>query len=206
MNPTTNPIMEASEAASKLSTISPDPDAPLPFEQLTADEIQEIRRTMEQNRLERARTFTVPELPISEPDKDRFADCLLSGQPYTESFERFKGKLKVVLRSRFKWEEDAIIDQVFQDFAEKQIKSDGQYVNRLNVYNLSFQVSSLDGVVQITSKKSENLREHVQKGIFEDMPEPKLYILVSLLHQFDTKVTALCRMALPDFSEPDADS
>lgn len=194
------------EPTEAIVTPKDSPDLPLPFEQLTADEVHELRKIMEESRLERSRHRRLPNLPISEEDKDRFAECLASGQPYREEFSRLKGKFNVTLRTRYKWEEDAIIAQIFDDFSDKTIKSDGQYANRLNLYNLTYQMEKLDGLPMVSPKRGDNLREKLSAGIFEGMVEPKLFILTSLLFQFDAKVTALCQLAMPDFSEPDAAS
>ena len=185
-----------------------EPVLPLPFEQLTADEVHELRRLLDQSRDERSRLRKLPELPITETDQDRFAECLMSGQPYREEFSRYKGKFLVTLRSRFKWEEDMIIEQIFQDFSDKTIKSDGQYANRLNLYNLLFQMEQLDGVEMTKIRQGDNLREKLSQSLLETIVEPKLFILTSLLFQFDAKVSKLCQTALesPDFSKPDVAS
>lgn len=176
------------------------------YDKLSAEEVQDIRRFMERERTMRGVEFYPPDLPITEADKDRFADCLATGKSYSEEISRYKGKLKVTFRTRLKREDDAIMEQTFLDFEDLYTKSKGQYANRLNVYHLCFQVEALDGVPQIAPRKGANLREFAGKSIYEDMTEPKIFLLISLLSQFDAKVTTMCRDAMPDFSKPDADS
>jgi hypothetical protein len=174
--------------------------------QLSAEEVQELRQVIERIRSAKETPYRLPLLPISEADRDRFADSLCVGKPYSEEFERLNGKIKVKLRSLIKWEEDLIIAQLTRDFGDQEISTEGQYANRLNVYSLCFKMTELNGVPQVSPKKNTDLREFVSKSLFENMPEPKLYILIALLSQFDTKVTALCREATPDFSKPATDS
>lgn len=176
------------------------------YQKLSAMEVQSLRALIEKNKRELPATFQVPDLPISESDKDRFADCLCEGVPFSEELERYKGKLKVTLRSKLKWEEDMITEQVRKDFEDEYTKADGHYRSRLLVYNLCFELTHLDNVRQQSISKNTDLRKFVQDSIFEQMPQPKLLILLTLMAQFDDKVSRLCRIALPDFSNPGADS
>lgn len=176
------------------------------FSTLSAAEVQSLRVIMQTNREGRSKTFRVPEMLITEHDKDLFAESLCSGIPFKEVIERYKGKLKVTLRTKVKWEEDMIIEQIRKDFEDEYTHTDGQYVNRLNVYNLCFELCELDGVPQKPITKGTDLRKYVEDSVLESMLEPKLYILITLMAQFDDKVSRLCRLATPDFSKSDADS
>ena len=177
---------------------------------LTADEVHELRRIIENSRLvqgEKERSAaTVNDLPIEEDDKNRFCDFMLQGEPYTEALERMGGKIKVEFRSRTRAEEEEIIRQIQKDFEENLLKTDSLYVNRLNLYNLVTQTVSLDGI-KLNIDTSIPLRERSDKSIFGNMSEPKIYVLSCLLVQFEGKLSRLCRMAVdPGFSKPATDS
>ena len=179
-------------------------------QQLTADEVHELRQIIEnsilvQGELEKSKSV-IQDLPITEDDKNRFFDMLLMGENYTEEFQRMNGKIKVKFRSRTRIEEEDILRQIQQDFADNVIKTDGLYVNRLNLYNLLTQTVSIDGV-SVVADKNLPLRERADKSIFGSMSEPKIYILSCILTQFENKLSRLCRIALKeDFSTPATDS
>jgi len=175
-------------------------------ETLTPYEVQTVRALMEKEVKGRIESFSIPPLEISEQDKDNFATNLLEGNPYCESFDKYKGKLKISFRSKLKWEEDMLIEQIRKDFEDKKIETSGQYMNRVNCYNLCFQLTELDGVPSKKITKSTDLRSFLDNSIFESMPEPKLYILISLMTQFESKVSKLCHLSMLDFSAPGSDS
>ena len=191
-------------------TIDPPAAASEPDHKLTADEVHELRRIIENSRFihgqSESKGASMTDLPITEDDKNNFCDFMLQGEPYTEAFERMGGKIKVEFRSRTRAEEEEIIRQIQKDFEENKLKTDGLYVARLNLYNLVTQTVAIDGV-KLVLDKNLPLRERADKSIFGNMSEPKTYILSCLLVQFEGKLSKLCRMAVvPDFSKPATDS
>jgi hypothetical protein len=218
MSNQTPPIPSAEELKSMMEAhnqamsqkANPTTPAAVKDDGLTADEVHELRRIIENSRLvqgEKERSAaTVNDLPIEEDDKNRFCDFMLQGEPYTEALERMGGKIKVEFRSRTRAEEEEIIRQIQKDFEENLLKTDSLYVNRLNLYNLVTQTVSLDGI-KLNIDTSIPLRERSDKSIFGNMSEPKIYVLSCLLVQFEGKLSRLCRMAVdPGFSKPATDS
>lgn len=194
----------------KMSSVEPQTQNNGSDHQLTADEVHELRRIIENSRLVQGEAermaASAMDLPISEEDKNDFCDLMLQGEPYTEKFERMGGKIKVEFRSRTRSEEEEIIRQIQKDFEDNQLKTDGLYVNRLNLYNLVTQTVSIDGV-KLVMDTDLPLRERADKSIFGNMAEPKIYILSCILVQFEGKLSRLCRMAVdPGFSKPATDS
>jgi len=150
--------------------------------------------------------FILPQMPITEEDLDKFADTLMEGVPYSESYVKYKGKLKLTIKVRSRKDEEEILAQMNEDFKSGMIHSDIAYYARMNLYNLTKQVVSIDNISQVYDS-SKTLRENAETGVFGDMPEPKLYILIGILDQFENKVVAMARKALaPDFSGPAIDT
>jgi len=183
---------------------------------LNAEEVQKLRLLLNINEQVRDKIpsnqiqgnigFLIPKLPVTEKDLDMFVDSLMEGTQYSESFVKYNGKFKVTFRVRSRKDEEAVLFQLNEDFKSGLIHSDIAYYSRLNLYNLTLQTHSLDGIIQILDY-SKTLREIAETGIFGNMPEPKLYILISILGQFEDKVSSMARKALtPDFSSPAIDT
>ena len=183
---------------------------------LNAEEVQKLRLLLNINEKVRDKIptnqiqgnvgFLIPKLPVTEKDLDMFVDSLMEGTQYSESFVKYNGKFKVTFRVRSRKDEEAVLFQMNEDFKSGLIHSDIAYYSRLNLYNLTLQTYSLDGVTQVLDY-SKTLREIAETGIFGNMPEPKLYILISMLGQFEDKVSSMAREALtPDFSSPAIDT
>lgn len=187
-------------------------DNPLPEEanQLTPEEVHELRRAIQSGNALGSfakidpESFIMPKLPILESDADAFADALMEGTQYSESFSKFQGKLRVKFRVRSRREEEELLQQLNEDFKAGMLQSEIAYRNRTSLYNLVQQTLELDGV-ELINIPGKSLRENAQASIFDSMPEPKIYILVGLLSQFENKVSRMARQALdPDFSAPAA--
>lgn len=176
------------------------------IDQLTPSEILELRQLAERARMTKVSTERVPKLPVTDADKDKLCDCMVSGTFYSETFSFFKGKLTATFRVKTKQEDDEIISQIHDDFQDSVIKSSAQYSNRLAVYQLYIQTMELGGVKLLRSK-GKSLREEVKNSIFETMPEPKLFLLITTLNQFEAKVGDILKEALDSgFTQPGAAS
>jgi hypothetical protein len=99
---------------------------------------------------------------------------------------------------------------LIKDIEGGAIKAPADYVMQMNYYNLLFQVVAVNDVAfpPINPHAEDlDLRKELRESLFNTMPDPKMYILVSMLNQFDEKVLTLSRLALnPDFSSPAAAS
>ena len=188
----------------------PDPEQQQP---LSAEEVQDLRRMINASPATASSRpiaaisgnsgFLIPQLNITDADLDSFINTLMEGTQYSETLVRYGGKLSVKFRVRSRIEEEILLAQLNQDMKDGLIHSDMAYYARVNLYNLTAQVEALDGVVQIPDPIL-TLRKRSESGIFGSMAEPKLYILVTLLAQFEDKVSRMARKALaePDFSDP----
>lgn len=188
----------------------PAPPSDLPAEaSLSPQEVHELRKLIEANPQPvlpqfESNDFIMPRLDITEADLDRFSTCLLEGEQYSETFSKYGGKLQLKLRVRSRKEEEMALAQINEDFKAGLIGSDAAYRVRVNLYNLVIQAVEIDGVAMVYDP-SKTLKENAESGIFDSMSEPKQYILVGLLAQFEDKVSRMVRKALqPDFSSPAA--
>ena len=180
-----------------------------PVDPLSPDEIFEFRRQLELQRaaLKRKAVRAVPELKVTEEDCDQICECMETGEAYSETFERFRGKMKVTFRVRTKQEDDEIINQLLQDFKDGLLMAEGQYDNRRSIYNVYIQTVGLNGVL-LSRPSEKNLRKEVAESPFETMSEPRLFVLLATLQQFEEKVSRMLKRALedPSFINPDAAS
>ena len=212
MSPTTPTSQPANVTSFDPSPSSMDP-AQNQSETLSPEEVHELRRvvinakTSQRNPvtgIEGSAGFLIPKLPITEKDEDYFAETLMEGAVYSESFSKFKGKLNVKFRVRSRQNEEEVVKQIYHDYKDGVIRTDIEHYGRTNLYNLVMQVVELDNIV-LVHDAAKSLRERAAESIFDSMLEPKLYILVSLLAQFEDKVSRIARKALePDFSVPAA--
>jgi hypothetical protein len=193
-------------------TAAPVPIAPPAPEALEPAEVQELKELLARRRaqFESFRSAALPELPIADADRDRFAEHLWAGDEFTESFSAFGGKLSAVFRVREKWEMDLIARQVDRDYRDGLIANNERLADTAGVYNLRFQLVKLNGQPQDTAyprkdPKAPSLREWTQDSVVETFKESRLAILLNWLSQFEVKVSKLMREAMEqNFTKPAA--
>ena len=156
---------------------------------------------------------TIPELPVTDADRDRFAEHLWAGTPYVESFSALGGKLTATLRLRAKWELDLVARQMDRDYADGLFVNTERQGDLLNAYNLRLQLVELNGQTLDTNfprrpadgTKPPTLRQWTQDSVVETLSEAQLFVLVTWLYQFEVKVAGLKHEAvLPNFTAPAA--
>ena len=151
---------------------------------------------------------TIPELPITDADRDRFAEHLWASVPFTESFSALDGKLTATLRLRAKWEMDLVARQIDRDYADGLFSNTERQGDLLNAYNLRLQLVEFNSQAQDTRfdrQKGLSLRDWTQDSPIDGLSEAQLFILVTWLYQFEVKVARLKREAvLPNFTAPAA--
>lgn len=176
---------------------------------LSAAELQEFRELLARGRSQPGAPV-LPELELDDAVRDRFADSLFGGDPFTVTFTAFGGKFTATFRSRRKWEIDLCTAQFGIDYREGLFTTDQSLSDARKVYALRFQLTRLNGAEQDTvyPRKDPNmtLRKWTADSPLEDMDETRLVILCNWLAQFDA-LTARLQLEAADpvnFTPPGA--
>lgn len=180
-------------------------------EGLTEEELQSIREIISANARKKKDEFILPDLPVTDEERDRFGDCMANAKVFRDECSMLKGKLKAVFRTKTKRENDILFQQLEADFKEGRIVNEPMYVTLLNNYNLLIQMESLQGVAcpQVIPKNgvplppSWSLHNIMKQSSLENMPEPYIFMLLGALTQFDRRVKVLSQEAMTEnFTNP----
>lgn len=170
---------------------------------LTVDQTQLLMELIEKRRKSKPDDFEIPDLPIHDDDKERLQDCLLNGNMYAESFDRAKGSLKVTFRVKTARETEIVFAQLRQDARDGFIMEEWDMNSRLHKYNLLIQMHSLNDIQQPRAvplpaemPKDWTLRSIYDSSLVSSFPDPKIYILLGILSQFDKKVRRMTNQVL----------
>lgn len=178
---------------------------------LGPEEIQMLREVIFARMKQKKDEFVLPDLPITDDDKNRFADAVMQRKPFSEKFSMMGGKLTVTFRTKTKRENDMLFDQLDEDFKANRIRSESKYVTLLNNYNLMMQMTELQGAPCATVLPPPqqdvppgwSLYKVMRLHLIETLPEANMFLLIGALSQFDTKCRVLAREALKEnFSTP----
>lgn len=177
---------------------------------LSSEETQALREIIYARLKQKKEDFELPDLPITDEDRDRFGDCLARRRPFAEECSMMGGKLKATFRTKTKRENDVMFAQIDQDFKDGLVRSEAKYVTLLNNYNLVIQTMSFQGAPLmpaippgIEGTKGWSLANVVKNHVIESVSEPLMFLLIGALSQFDQKVRILSREAMKaNFSTP----
>lgn len=181
---------------------------------LNPEEVQAVREMVYETLKRKKSQFNLPVLPITDADRDRFAESIARRIPYTEAHSMMKGKLTVTFRTKTKHENDILFDQLDEDFKANLMRSEAAYITRLNNYNLMIQMVSMQGAPVTTIippqgapiPKGWSLANVLKSHIVDTLPETNIFLLIAALSQFDTKVRTLSNEAIEgNFSTPAGD-
>jgi len=170
-------------------------EAPRILPGLTAEETQTLLEMLQFRQNQKRTQFSLPELPVTKEDEDRYLECLMVGKPYTEDFSRARGQLNITFRVKMARETDVINNQLRQDIVDRIISEEIDFTTRLNCYNLLVQTQVLNGVKQSLvippGIRQFDLRAAYDASIYPNMPDPRIYVLLGILAQFDIKIHSL---------------
>ena len=164
----------------------------------------------QQNARTERQTFAVPELPITDEDRERFQDALDKRRPFSETYPILDGKLSVTFRAKMKRETDILMDQIDQDFAAGHIRSQVNYNTLLNNYNLMLQMVDFRGV-KVPSvvppvrpfPKDWSLYGCIDTHLISTLDEDTVILLLAALQQFDSRSKRLRQEAVEkSFPQP----
>lgn len=177
-------------------------------EALTPDEIQSLKELVVIRSRQKATEYILPDKPVSEDDKTRFAESIFNRKAYSEKMIPIPGKLEVVFRCKTRREREFVDQQIEKDFADGIIKTERQYAVVLNNYNLMMQMVSQNGA-SVNPPASRiiapgfSLRAFIDQHIINTLPEPMMFILSGALAQFENRVAFMSREVLDkNFSQP----
>ena len=175
---------------------------------LTPEELMELRGLLYERAQNRREEFKLPEIVLTDDDRVRFADCLERRRPFSERVTLGKTKIQLTFREKIKHENDEIYRQISRDFADQQIKSEGDFATRLNNYNLIVQMvrfndEAMPTVIPDVKPEGWSLREALIKHPIEKFTNSTMWLALAALSQFDLKILKLEReVVLENFSEP----
>ena len=188
------------------------PTAPTPEEMMSEliHDVHLIKESILGGKQKRESAFNVPEIPITNEDRERFEDCLDKRRPFSETYPMLNGKLSVTFRTKTKKETDLLFDQIDQDFASGRIKSEVKYSTLLNNYNLILQMVEFKGVKLIPVVPASgvlpegwSLNGCLSSHVIDTLSEEAIVLLLSALSQFDSRVVRLRQEAVDkNFPQP----
>jgi len=141
----------------------------------------------------------IPDLKISEEDKDRFVDSLASGEPYVENFTLAVGKgLSIQMRDKTKKEGDIISRKLDQMHNDGQVLSAVEYGNLYNIACLYYQLQTVNGVVQnraypenIWKIQDFDLFGIIDQSFIGGLTSSSIFVFMAAMNQMNKKLFRL---------------
>jgi hypothetical protein len=133
-------------------------------------------------------------LPITDADKDKYFNCIITNQPFHEVLYAFDGKLKVGMRTRTVKESEEVLKYLNRLVTNKEIDFYPDFQNKHIMGHVAFAVTSLND-------------RNVDSGTIEDrlkrivaLDNQLFIIMIEMLKRFDDKMQRLRDEALkPNF-------
>lgn len=175
---------------------------------LSQQEVQALREIIYRAAKQKNERFELPDLPITDKDRDYFAECVVQHRPYKETFSLMKGKLKVTIREKYKHETDLILATIDDLFAQGRVRSDAAFSTYLMNFGLLFQVVEMNGTTMpiiLPNPRPDDwsLVEVAKNHFFEGCGDHMMFLLISILTQFENKVRSLAKEVTAEgFSQP----
>jgi hypothetical protein len=175
---------------------------------LTPGELVELRGLLYERAKNKRDEFKLPEVKITDDDRQRFATCVERRKPFSERITLGKAKLQLTFREKLKSENDAIYHQISLDFAAGELKSEGDFTTRLNNYNLMIQLvrfndELMPAPIPETKPEGWTLRNALANHPVEKFTNSNMWLALAALSQFDLKILKLEREIISEnFFEP----
>ncbi len=209
MNPILpNPMTEAVLAAQATQSAMADHEPAVEIPPMTSDEIQQLRELLARSTENRTDEFRLPDKAPTDEDKTQYYECVLRRTPYSEVHTMMGGKLKVVFREKLKREQDILFNVIQDDFANRRIRSQHDFVTLMNNYNLVVQMVTFQDVQQlpvlpvagmaVPEDFALKLRTVVENHFVSTVPEMTMMILVGALNQFSNRVRLMAQELLTE--------
>lgn len=152
----------------------------------------------------------LPDLEVTEKDKERFLECVTSGTPFSQSFEHKSSSLNVVLRDKTKKESEIISRQLDKAYNDGHIYSIAEYTNLFNMGCLYYQLDAINGVKQnrqypdsIWNMKDFNLMDAIDQSPIGSMSSSVLFLMMAMMSQLNRKLYVLAMGVVdPNFIVP----
>jgi hypothetical protein len=134
------------------------------------------------------------QLPISNEDKDKYFNCIITNQPFHEELTVFNGKLKVGMRTRTVQESEAVLKFLNKMITSKEIDFYPDFQNKHVMGHVAFAVTSLNG----KNIDAGDLEARLKR--ITSLDNQLFIILIEMLKRFDEKMQRLRDEALkPNF-------
>lgn len=175
---------------------------------ITSDEIQKLRELLAKSTEDHNDSFRLPDKAPTDDDKTKYYDCVMQRVPYSELHTMMGGRLKVVFREKVKREQDILFNVIQDDFANRRIRSQHDFMALTNNYNLIIQMVTFQDVqqaqvlpgpgVKVPEDFSVTLRSIVENHFISTIPEMTMMILIGALNQFSNRVRLMAEELLTE--------
>ena len=148
-------------------------------------------------------TSTASTITVSEEQRNRFLDCVVTGDRYTETFDLYGGRVHGRIRCRSLDETEAIEAYIRRQVITRKIVSQAEYTSFVRRALLSAQIEELNGVKFPELEKplftTENEEGLVQPGWLGRLdkwgtnPDALVVTLVGKILDFEARYWAMIR-------------
>ena len=136
----------------------------------------------------------VVKLPITEADKEKYFNCILSNQPFHDVLTAFNGKLKVGMRTRTVKESEDVLKFLNKLVTSKEIDFYPDFQNKHIMGHVAFAVTSLND----RNVDSGSIDDRLKR--ITSLDNQLFIMLIEMLKRFDDKMQTLREEALkPNF-------
>lgn len=133
-------------------------------------------------------------LPITDEDRERYFNSVLSNKPYTETLQACNKRLEVGFRTRSVQESEAIIQMLNKALSAKTIDYLADYQNKHLMCHIACAVTSINDENIDKGSLDERLKR------IEALNSQIYMIIIELINRFDDKMNRLREEALkPNF-------
>ena len=136
-------------------------------------------------------------IKITEEEEDKYFKSVIDSVPYSETYEFFKGKMKVTYRTRTVSETQSIARRI----AKNEPTTTAELDLLMSQYNMAFTVVSI-----VTTENTENFNMNYSIGDddvnLEDrlrrfnFPSQKYMVILKGMYKFENKVAALAERSV----------
>lgn len=148
-------------------------------------------------------TMPKSKIVVDKVSRDRFLDCLVTGERYAESFSLYNGKIRGIIRCRSLDETEAMEAYIRRKVVTREIVSQAEYTALVRRCLLASQIAELNGVKfpelehpLFACETEEGMRPPAWLGRLDawgDRPDAFVVLLVGRIVEFEARYWAMIR-------------
>jgi hypothetical protein len=152
---------------------------------------QEIKEQHQENILEKP----LPLLKLSEEERTKFIECVVSGEPFCKEFSFGEGEKKftLVIRDKTKRENEIISRALDRAMDAKKIINYTEYTHAYNMASLYYQIGSINGVEHVAEYPENiyapfDLLSEMEKSPIAEWSSAQTYIAFGFMTQLNQAI------------------